>query len=1023
MKKFLKVLGLSLGSLVLLVLIAVGVVLWLVFTPAKITRLANRYAADFVTCPYQIGRIEPTFFSTFPQFGLRIDEVSLGRTESDPAWLSLHTLTAKVDLMALLKKESLSVNEVSADGLFLKARIDADGHANWEVFRTSETESDRPADTAAVSLPFGLISLDKLQLSNLTVDYADETSGLAGRVDQLQLEAALKLADGRAEGHLGLDAASVSASRHDTCWLNQLALSLSLPFQLNLETMDVALSPLSVRLNELPVVAEGSVCLGDSVAMDLKFSLGERTSLDELLALVPEAYASMLDGIQADGRLSVQGRAVGQLSENTLPAVDLQVELDQLQLSLAQESAEPIQAAGNLALSVDLKTTPQALQTLDFAQIDLQADLRLEQLKARMEGLDVSSPHTQLSLQVDRYPQLALDMHRMQLLLSSAESSDMSVCGSLQANARLQSSLESVQALDFDHLKLGLEARMKGLQVNSDSLRVAMPSLNLALGINRPLQPKNIHIAVNGCPSLQLAMGDLAADLRQPALELDLSNPSDLLSGDDLSIAEISTSDQDGIVISLSDKLPEVAMRLSVGQLSATQGATQVAMTCPAVELALSDHATAAQTLAFSLGGQQLQFAMDNNRLSSSALELSAMADCPQRISVKNALVELNPRLAVSLDNVRAGLDGFADPIAVPTLSVAYDNHLCRINEASVCLGQTDFHLDGDVRNLVDFLDGDSLLAGELNFESNHCDVNYLLSLVSGLGNDSTELDLEEPALEPEPAQASEPNPFIVPKGIDVVLHTRIRETEFAGQHVSNLGGNVYVRDGVMILEEMGFICDAAKLSLTAMYKSPRPNHLYVGLDYHMVDIRIDEIVSMIPQVDSVLPMLRSFKGNGEFHVAAETYLTADYRLKPSTLRGALSITGKDLVLLDGEQFTEISKVLMFNKQTENKIDSINAEMTLFRKEVDIYPLQVTMDKYKAIVSGRHNLDMSFDYHISLVSPLKLGVNIGGKLGDLKIVPTAPKYTDQYHPSRRHVVEQQQLELRNLVREQLRKQL
>ena len=223
------------------------------------------------------------------------------------------------------------------------------------------------------------------------------------------------------------------------------------------------------------------------------------------------------------------------------------------------------------------------------------------------------------------------------------------------------------------------------------------------------------------------------------------------------------------------------------------------------------------------------------------------------------------------------------------------------------------------------------------------------------------------------------------------------------------------------VLAEFGFICYAAKLQLTAIYKTPRRNHIYVGLDYHMMDIDMQELVNMIPQIDTMMPMLRSFRGEGEFHLAAETYVNDKYQLKTSTTRGACSITGKDLVLLDSETFGKISKILLFNRKTENKVDSISAQATLFKKEIDIYPFCITMDKYMAAVGGRHNLDMSFDYHISLLKPLYIGVDVKGTLDDLQIKPAKCKYAQDFRPIIRRDVETQNQTLKKMIDQALKR--
>jgi len=104
-------------------------------------------------------------------------------------------------------------------------------------------------------------------------------------------------------------------------------------------------------------------------------------------------------------------------------------------------------------------------------------------------------------------------------------------------------------------------------------------------------------------------------------------------------------------------------------------------------------------------------------------------------------------------------------------------------------------------------------------------------------------------------------------------------------------------------------------MQLTAMYRTPRKNHLYLGLDYHLFDVEISRLLQMIPDIDTLMPMLRSFGGSGEFHIAIETYLDSLYNIKESTLRGASSIKGEDLVLMDGETFSEIAKTLRFSKR------------------------------------------------------------------------------------------------------------
>jgi hypothetical protein len=387
-----------------------------------------------------------------------------------------------------------------------------------------------------------------------------------------------------------------------------------------------------------------------------------------------------------------------------------------------------------------------------------------------------------------------------------------------------------------------------------------------------------------------------------------------------------------------------------------------------------------------------------------------------------NLLLKWNPRLSVSMQQAIADLADWEQNIQIPEIDFAYTNRECKIEQSKLIIGNSDFALTGELRNIGRWLRNKATLEGEMSFISEQTDADELLSLLSADQGSEEESTSQSDATSAAPMQTAEAaEPFLVPTNVDLVLNTQIKKANAFGQTATNLGGKIYVKDGTLVLEEMGFICDAAKLQLTAMYRTPRRNHIYVGFDYHMLDVNIQELVNMIPQIDSMMPMLRSFKGEAEFHLAAETYTNAQYQIKPSTIRGAASIFGKDLVVMDNETFSTISKLLMFSKKTENRVDSISAEMTLYKKEIDIYPFCVSIDNYMVALGGRHNLDMTFNYDVNVLSPIYLGVNVSGNLDDLNIKLAPCKFAKDFKPLFHRKVDTQSAELRSIIRESMRK--
>lgn len=418
---------------------------------------------------------------------------------------------------------------------------------------------------------------------------------------------------------------------------------------------------------------------------------------------------------------------------------------------------------------------------------------------------------------------------------------------------------------------------------------------------------------------------------------------------------------------------------------------------------------------AVELQAQQAFMSMvDEMEVSAQQLHLAAAARYNEK--GENILQQWNPRIVVDLKHGELSMPHrLPEKVYVPSIDFSYSNRLMAIQDAQVTMGRSDLNIKGDIRNIGRWLRHKAVLEGQLDITSTHCDANQLLEWFSADSGSE-----EETITEPQPTEQSDSiQPFLVPTDVNLALNTHIQEVEVFNQVAKDLKGGLYINDGTVILDEMGFVCRAAKLQLTAMYRTPRANHLYVGLDYHMVDVDIDELLSIIPEVKQMVPMLSSFKGQAEFHLAAETYLNSQYKPKMSTLRGAASLTGKDLVVLDSETFSTISKLLLFNKKTENKIDSINAEMTIYKNQIDIYPLCVQMDNYMVALGGRHNTNMTFNYDINVLKPIYLGVNVSGNMDDLKIKLAKCKFAEDFRPHWYQKVDTQSLELRQRIKQSM----
>jgi len=466
-------------------------------------------------------------------------------------------------------------------------------------------------------------------------------------------------------------------------------------------------------------------------------------------------------------------------------------------------------------------------------------------------------------------------------------------------------------------------------------------------------------------------------------------------------------------------RIPDLLCSFSMDTLSAGMDTISIAISKPIGKIAIAPSTDNPDQLNINLSYNSNHLLTVAGESSVDVKSINIISDIINDDKQKDIFLQWMAKGSVDMDDGIIKVAGLSYPVEISEVRMNFEPEIFNIKESSFKVGNSDFQLRGNLSNILSYFRKDSVLRGDFSFVSNTTDVDQLMALTNGLGMADSVI-AKTPEI--ENADTSYTGPYMVPMGIDMFLTTNIKKVTMGIDTATNIIGNVQVHDGILVLDGLSFKTPAARMQLTAMYRTPRKNHLYLGLDYHMLDVEIEKLLSMIPDIDTLMPMLRSFSGKGEFHIAIETYLDSMYNMKKSTLRGASSIKGNNLVLMDGETFGEIAKTLRFSKHAENRVDSLSAEFTIFRNEIDIYPFLIVMDRYKAVIAGRHNFDMSFDYHISVVDcpvPIKLGVDVIGTEEALKYSLAKCRYAEFYRPTSRKAVENKQLELRQMIREAL----
>ena len=1031
MKKPLKIGLISAGSVIVLLAIAVAIALFSIFSPSKLAKIVNKEAGRYLTCDFHIDKVGLTFFKTFPQIGLDLENVVLKNPKNSlvsDTLLYAENCVASLNIRELLKNKHAEINDFSLYNGLVNLYIDEQGNGNYNVLVSN------PNDTSSGNYS---IDLQKVKATNLDIRYLNAQTKQRAAAQKADVTVKGTFADNNLEGHAKVETESLlfvmadstrlhfsgnkAQATYDgsftdfnlidgnldadiqdavlildtTHYLNGMDIAVSSELRADLATRNFQLEKTELSLDQQELEVNGWVNI-DTVSSDVNTDLHYKTGewkIDEVLPLIPRALiGNKLDDIQIDGDIALEGEVKGTLSETQTPKVTADIAWHHGRFAMKDLPLNFEKADGLFDLRLDL---------------DNQSDVTVKSLSAttrKRNKITVSGTVKNLlgKMLCDIVATGKLHITDFKDFLPE-DFTEYGGKADLKVNTQLAYDPETAFSVD-NITKAVVNGQFTDLELlYDDTMSVYSPDMQVDLTFPVTEKPHKINEWLNAkVKTSELLIRNIRSHARKEiigtSIQLDAYTNNLLDSTIELKFA---TSYQINQLNVWADTIS--------AQLFQPQG---VFVLYNMNQMKLELVSNAARAYIGESGRTTSSNIKDLFDITTEKINLHAEIDYKDK--EEHPLLQWSPVVKLQTTNAKVELRDVAHTIAFPTLNLDFNPQKCVLKKANLKFGQSDINLTGTVTGIEPYLRDKGLLKGNLELVANYLNLNELIDLTNGFGAPDTLVEQAE-----EIAEQSGDSPFIVPFGVDVNVKTTIKKALYEETEFRNIAGRVYVKDGVLVLEEMGLTNDAAQMQLTAMYRTPRMNHLFLGFDFHLLDIKIDKLIAMIPEVDTILPMLKAFSGNAEFHFAAETYLKSNYDIKFSTLRGAAAINGHDLVVLDNETYKTIAKKLMFSKKTQNKIDSLSTEITIFKNEIDVYPFLLSIDKYSAIISGRHNLDMTYDYNISLLKPLRIGLDIIGMEDRLKFKVGKAKYATMFQPEKRKVVEANILELKTLINKTL----
>lgn len=1064
------IIGLSIAVTFLFIIpgILFSILNWGVLPPNKLTPIVVQQTNKLIKGKFNCKKTELTFLETYPYLGIKITDGELissalpeepedtpkaGEMPGD-SLLSFKFATASIQPLDYLFHNQISIKDVIIIQPMIHGYVTSDGKANWDIYESDTTKVEDEESPSNIPT----LSLQRIRIRNGQLIYNDKASSTFGKVNDLNFSV-----DGELSGNnnmLSIEGSISSLLFKNPAYTleNQLALQLKTDIELAKDYSTIKLENSELKINNIPFSLNGSV-LEESGQRKIDMTMGLKVSdLNDVLKFIPQSYFKNIQNIETKGSILIDGEIKGYWNDSIYPNVNLAFKIDDGSCMLKNKD----QGINKMNMNMEMMFNGQAPDSsfLAIKQIYAQGKYISLDMKGKINNL-MYNPEVNANMKGDiDFTSLGKEFFNPDTLaLNGQLHADFSA--KFTAADLLQSRFEKTHMfghLDIDTLKalskpLGLDFLVLNTHLSADTtlqnnkylnkknlmkFKLVADSLNVTYKNEVNTNISKLKFEAHTSPQI-----DTTAILPLTA-SLELNRIRALMS-DSVWVIASQTVLQGGIKSSESDKKrPRAAASIKIDSLKYYSAPLRTSMVL--------------YNSFFGVGALPYKEAMEEKKalknkldsVSTAIHEKKLIATLSENDSTKSKremsvtqklLKQWEAKGFVSFKGCKIFSKMFPVLVNVDSTTLKFNTNDVALKDAMIHIGASDLLLNGEIHKIRQALLRNGKLKGNFNLTSNYIDGNQIVKALIVGAKISEEEDKEE---EIDATKVEEltsihatdtimdavidttSSLFTIPEFLDIRLQTNINKMIYRDLNMNDVNGEVLIRNKSLNLKELNLHSNMGDGHISMFYSTGDSAKAKSGMDLNLEKIQVAKLISLFPSMDTLVPMLRSFEGVVDCQMSGTCDIDSTMSIVIPSLTAACYMHGDSMVLLDGETFTEISKTLMFKNKKRNLIDSISVDFSVKDNKIEVFPFQVEMDRYKVAVGGTHNLDMTFNYHISVLKspvPFKLGINITGNLDDFKIRIGKCKYKNLFKPAKLAEMQQERINLRTNMQDIIHKRI
>ena len=976
--------------ILLALLVALVVAIHVILSPSVLTRIANRYAAEYVDGEVNFNSIKASFFKSFPNLNVTVDGFSMVGKEPPDTLASLDRLSLSVNYMEALRGRVRIPHAILEHPRIFLHKYDSTS-ANWDMIKLPEKDPD---DTSSFKLPplsIGKISLEKSPYIAYTSD--PDTLEAAVALDHLTIKGKKNHYDLDLESSLDLNTGSTGKM--------SLPVSLKTKFSPDFEKNSYEVNDLVASVATIDLKGNGKAVLyPDSLYLKSDLSIDEE-KVSDIIKTFGNNFP-VIKKLNTDAKISLDATCDGFYVPATKKLPELTAHLYVPDSKIAWKGLDE---KGRFDLDATA-TVSDGKVYADIPDLCLKINGAAINLKGSVQDVLEDDP----LFKVDSGIHLILDS----LTRFLPEGTDIRARGNLDGKVKGSFRISQLDIHNFDRIGLRGDLSSNGIRINAfkNELSAFLGRTRIKLGPydrtgergeDDDIDDGSGHTGLSATVDSLSAKYGASTYIRGRGLSLAARNSKETIKGTrgrhpltgHLDMASIGMMDLDSCFVGIKgssnsfkvtptpkgkETVPYINLSSFNKAVIVLESSNRYSM--EEVSLNVSAHPAAATTASRTrprtqgrerlAGRDSLRFRLPDFLSERDFLKKDLNFSLGESVAKYIREWDISGKLKVKDGRVITPLVPLENNVS--DLNAGFTNDRIDLSSLSLRSGSSDLSASGTMTGLRRALTTKrGHLVIDLNVNSEMIDVDEILQAAGSVDGGEAEDTTASSSL------------LVLPSNITAKVGVQAGTIKYSDLETSFVTTDLEMKERCLQVTNTIAMTNMGEVFLEGFYSTRTKKDLKAGFDLMLSNITAEKVIRLFPAVDSIVPMLQAFKGLLDCEMAVTTSIDTMMKVSLPTMNGIIKIDGKHLSLAESDGLDKLRKTLRFRDRDSSYIDAMSVRGIVKENQLEVFPFILKVDRYTTALDGIQRFDQQFKYHVAALKspiPFRFGVNLDGNFSD-----------------------------------------